>query len=337
MNCEFRKKNGNGKSCTHYIPSDKQEPGFCRRPTQFICIEAMKSMAKQDIYPHISYSALQNFIRCKIKFYKANILGIEVRPEHKSEPLKLGTVWDKFIDNSYAGTFPMHGIGELIEEHQIPDYQAAKLSALFRAFKDLEIKTPREGLLGSQYEIWLKIGSNLVKGKVDLTYKDHICEAKLSGSPNFYTKQENTQSQGGTYLLANDDWEYIDYLITKIPQQRQGKETAKKKAESIADYEERIYGNILTSPKDYFLGWNKEKKVYGKRFWRSEYDFEYIQNVYRWVFMELKDTITRDSWYRNEMNCNSLGECEYMNIKQSGGVSERIYRYREVKENEKSI
>ena len=88
---------GNGLPCRHYIrPDNAEDPGFCQQPSQFRCTEAMKHKL-----PSISYSRLTDFIHCKRRYYYSVIDGIEVKPHHQKEPIKLGRAWDSFIRSQY--------------------------------------------------------------------------------------------------------------------------------------------------------------------------------------------------------------------------------------------
>ena len=83
--------------CKHYVrPNNSVDPGFCRQPTRFRCIEAMKHKL-----PSISFSRLTDFIHCKRRYQYSAIKGIEVKPHHLPEPIKLGQAWDVFIRSQY--------------------------------------------------------------------------------------------------------------------------------------------------------------------------------------------------------------------------------------------
>ena len=84
---------GDGLPCKHYIrPIQGEDPGFCTQPTRFRCIEAMKRKL-----PSISYSRMSDFIQCRRLYYHTVIEGLEVKPEHLPEAVKLGRAWDAFI------------------------------------------------------------------------------------------------------------------------------------------------------------------------------------------------------------------------------------------------
>ena len=88
---------GDGKPCQHYIrPNKAEEPGFCKQPNQFRCIEAIKVKL-----PAISYSSLTDFIHCRLRYKHRIIDGLQMKPQHLPEPLKLGQAWDALIRQLY--------------------------------------------------------------------------------------------------------------------------------------------------------------------------------------------------------------------------------------------
>ena len=307
---------GDGTPCAHYIrPDDPSEPGFCRQTDFYHCTEALKRKL-----PPLSYSSLTDFVRCRLKYKHRKIDGIEIRPQHLPEPIKLGSLWDTFINTQYSAE---DSLMDKMEALQPSEMQVAKFSALVRAFNDLEVKVKKEGLLGVQYKISVPLGEISLIGFVDQAYEDHIVEVKLSSRPDFYTQRENLAYQLGTYFLANDNWEYADVQITRVPQLRTGK--GKFSDESPDAYEERIYSDILSRPAYYFIGWDRKTRTYGTRFYRSEFDLDEIYQTYVHVEHEIKDTIQRGAWYPNNLACHVPTPCVYLPIKRSGVVSNEIF------------
>ena len=74
------------------------EPGFCQRPDMFQCVEAMRYKL-----PVISHSRLIDFIHCRRRYYHSVIEGLQVKPQHLPESVKLGKGWDLFIQHLYEG------------------------------------------------------------------------------------------------------------------------------------------------------------------------------------------------------------------------------------------
>jgi hypothetical protein len=314
ITCQFHSP-AEGLPCRHYIrPNDPTEPGFCRLPDYFRCIEAVKRKL-----PALSFSSLTDFIHCKMR-YKHQIDGIEVRPEHLPEAMKLGSAWDAFLNTQFN---PEIKLFDKIQPLQLSDGAMAKYSALVRAFNDLEVKLDMENLLGVQWEINVPVGDTRITASVDRAYQDHIVEVKLSSRPDFYTQKENLFYQLSTYFLGDDRWEYADVQITRVPQLRTG--YGKLIEESSDAYEQRCYSDILSRPAFYFIGWDRKSRTYGTRFYRSEFDLDQVFQTYVHVLHEIKSTCRRDAWYPNNLACHVPAPCIYLPIKKSGIVSDEIY------------
>jgi hypothetical protein len=311
----------NGLPCKHYIRSNNtEEPGFCTQPSKFRCTEAMKKKL-----PSISYSRMVDFISCKEKYRLRVLKGIEARPHHLPEPLKLGRAWDAITHYLYDSDY---NYNQDIEPLQLNDMQQARISALDRASQDLEIIEQTDGLIGCQHKVHIPVGQTQIIGYVDLAYEDHFIEIKLSSRPDFYTRKENVVYQLCTYFMANEQWDYADVLITRIPGLKTG--WGKYSEESPQEYEKRIYGDVISRPAYYFIGWDRKTRTYGVRFWRSEFDLDEIFSTYVYVLEELQDTLKRNSWYPNNLACHVPAACAYLPIKRTGVVSEEIYKRKEV-------
>lgn len=311
---------GNGLPCKHYQrPNEPHEPGFCTQPTNFFCTEAMKKRL-----PSISYSRATDFIHCKRRYLHGVIEGLRVRPEHLPEAMKLGKAWDLILRNKYDfSQYP--DMRPYIDNLAFTPEQAAKINALNRAFTDLEVTINKDGLLGCQYKVTTQILNNNLVGFVDRAYQDFIIESKISGRPDFYQQKENVAYQLGTYFLTNEGWEYAVVEITRVPSLRL------KDGESPEAYEQRIYGDVISRPAYYFLGWDRKTRTYGTRFFRSEFDLEEIYSTFCHVLHEIQDTVQRGAWYPNNLACHVPAPCPYLPIKRSGVISDEIYEKRQVK------
>lgn len=309
-----------GTPCKHYIRDEKGKPGFCSQGTRFHCTEAMKKFL-----PAFSYSSLTDFISCKLKYYYRKVQGIQIKPQHMPAPMKLGRAWDLFIRHQYDGT----EYTDKVKQLQLSPEQLAKLSALMRAYDDLEIQIDTENLLGCQYKVSVPVGENQIIGVIDICHEDHIREIKLSARPDFYSHKENIEYQASTYLMANEAWEYVDVEITRLPALKTG--WGKYSDESSEQYEERAYSDIIGRPAHYFIGWDRKARTYGVRFWRSEFDLDEMFRVYVMVLEELKNTLKRGSWYGNKLSCFVPAICMYHPICKTGVISEEIFERRQPK------
>jgi hypothetical protein len=264
-----------------------------------------------------------------MRYFHGVIEGLSVKPEHLPEAMKLGKAWGLFLQGQYDPEFDYRK--DMLPFH-LTDLQWAKLSALMRAFKDLEISIKKDGFLACEYKVHATVLQEQIIGFVDRAYEDHIVEVKLSTRPDFYQQRENISYQAGTYFLANDGWEWCDVEVVRTPMLRTGQ--GKFSNESALDYEERMYGDIISRPAYYFPGWNRESRTFGTRFWRSEFNLDEIHSTYVHVLEEIRDTLKRGAWYPNNLACHVPAACPYLPIKRSGVVSEEIYQRRKVIKNE---
>lgn len=312
---------GNGKPCRNYIrPLNHTEPGFCALSTVFRCIEAMKYKL-----PAISYKNAMDFIHCKLRYKHSVIDGLSVRPKHLPEPIKLGKAWGHLIQHQHDSKYDY---GEKITQLQLSDIQYAKINALMRAYCDLEIQTITQGLIACQLKIHVPVGQHQIIGFVDRAYIDHIAELQLSIRPEFFTKKENVSYRLGTHFMGDENWKYADVQITRVPSLKTG--FGKYDNESAQEYEERLYGDILSRPAFYFLGWDRKTRKFGVRFWRGEFDLGEIFTTYVHVNQEIKETIQRESWYANNLACHVPGPCPFLPIKRSGVISDEVYEQKGV-------
>jgi hypothetical protein len=252
--------------------------------------------------------------------------GLQVKAEHLPEAIKLGRAWDAFIHHLYDGAFDH--LTE-IQSILLSPEQAAKLSALMRAYNDLEVAVNREGLLGCQYKIYTPIGTTNIVGFVDRAYDNYIVESKFSSRPDFYQQRENIAYQLGTYFLANEAWEYAIVEIARVPALRTGQ--GRYQDEEPDQFEQRVYSDIISRPAHYFLGWDRKTKTYGVKFWRSEIDLDEIFQTYVHVLREIQRAVQEGSWWRNNLACHVPAPCLYLPIKRTGVVSEEIFERRQKK------
>ena len=304
---------GNGLPCRFYLrPANADEPGFCRQETRFFCTESLRHKL-----PSFSYSSVTDFIHCKMRYFYRKIQTLELKPQHLPEAMKFGRVWDAFMRTHFEEWYDYIPV---IQEVQMTPSQAARISALMRAYQDLEIKPNKDGLLGCQYEVSIPLGVKCnVRGFVDRAYEDYIVESKASSNPEFYLQKENIQYQLSTYFLGNEAWEYAILEVIRTPRLGKVEDDPEK-------LEQKLYGDILSRPSHYFIGWNRESRTFGKKYWRNEFDLNEIHRTYRFIYEDLKHTIINNAWYPNRLACHVPAPCPYLPIERTGVVSEEIYQ-----------
>jgi hypothetical protein len=324
------------KPCVHYIPGESNFAGFCTQPGQFRCIEAIKAKA-----PRLSHSSVNTWLRCRRRWYIEYIKGVARKPTMQSVALKMGTVWDKVKQAAYSeGAWKVStGIGIILDmapDLALEEKDQLKLRALVRALGVLDYQPEKcEVDVKATYYYNKANAEMFVSGKLDAMPLDkpYYYEVKLSGRPDWYTQITNIESQVGTYFLFDERFEFVVMDITRVPDLRQLKG---KSDESEFAYEERTYDDILRRPSFYFLGWNNEKKRYGRPFYRREFDIIDVEKRYRVISQELKQAFVDDAIYANPTACLTPFECDFKPICSTGGVSDILFRERTKEEIEEA-
>ena len=316
------------KPCKHYIEGNKDETGFCKTSHHFRCIEALK-----HYLPHVTQSALKTLMQCPYKYYLSYIEGIQVYDEALPNPIKYGAIWDTVLDCFV--TNENYDLYKMADQYQLFPKDVARIQALINAFDKLDIDlNPTNDTLITQEEVFIDIGENMVTGYTDISASDHIKEAKLSSSPDFYTNIENIFLQVGTYLMNNADYKYCDMLITRLPQQRTG---GKFQSETVEDFTSRLYSDIIQRPGYYFKEFKRDRRTYGVRFWRSEFDLDELRRRYSDIFKLLFFYTQNNLWPKNELSCHVPTRCQFHPIKRSGVISPELYYTMDVNEAAKGM
>lgn len=312
MNCQFKHTD----PCTFLIEGEDRD--LCKRDGQFLCVETLG-----DKLPVLSASSWMSWARCRQKYYFNQVAGIRTRPHLLGSPLKIGIVWDEFMRSRYQ-LYPFKKeYHKLCEKYDLSDAERAKTYAMIKAYYDLEMRVDNSGL--AQYEFLLKTDHAKVKGFIDCNYGDHIDEDKTSGRPDFYQKKHNLTIQLSTYFLALPDVEYANVKIVRVPGQKFNPDK-----ESVEQYQDRLYTSIISRPSYYFIGFKKLKRTWGKKFYRSEFPLEAIKNDYERMSADIIRAAKEDSFYQS-FNCYCPGNCEFLPICTTGGVSEELYEHRGIK------
>jgi hypothetical protein len=287
------------------------------------------------------------------------ILGIEMRPPFLGVPLKAGKLWDILKQKQLGGEVE---IVKTIEEYEIPPMVVAKVRALYHAYKELEIEVDEgyelQAKVDMEYDVVLSPSSfipsisineekvNLwsdrqdqksdertwmfpikVAGFYDRKYSTYFTEDKLSNRPSFYLDPFYIQSQMGTYFLADPKLEYVIMEVVQFPQQKENR----KNEESPDEMYSRVYSDVLSRPSNYFIGFNRQKKRYGKKFFRGEFDLDAIRGRYQQIVLEILSCRYNNNFYKNFQACGNIygHPCEFQKICQNGNVSENMFKIRE--------
>jgi hypothetical protein len=302
--CKYKKRE-NSKPCSHYI-----KPALCSRPNLFRCIEYIARFE-----PTLSYSGVNHFLRCPRQYYLSNIKGLQLQEQYQSYALKIG----KYVD-AVLTVSPIIEIPEVYKN----ELWVAKAQAMLAAFNNLfpELLT---GYTGQKEFYWQEYDYPHVNGFIDLEATEHFVELKCTSRPEFYTNPFWIHDQIGTYFLSNPNYDYGVVWAIRVPQLKQ---SGNFRDESLGDYKDRCVSDMLRRPAHYFPGYNKDSKLFGVKFYRSEFDLNALRKRYKWIARQIRECAQSDYWYQNRTQCLYPFKCDYLNICETGGISEDIYRYR---------
>lgn len=296
--------------CTYYVPADNdKECGFCKLPDY-----TYRCLADVTRGIPLSHSSVQDFLSCHNLYYKKDIRGIRVRTAFLSSPLKIGKLWDSVL-GKYLGALDID-IPSIINEYEIPDFDVARVRAIYRAYKTLDIQVE------PGYELQAKIDMELpfecpensewpnrqlpnlcITGYYDKKWPTHFDEDKVTGKPENYLDPYFIQSQVGTYFMADESLEYCTMKPIRRPDL---KSTGKNKEEDADSYCERCYQDIISRPSYYFIGWNRETRKYGKVYHRGEFNLDEIKSRFGHIFREIYLSTVFNGWYKNDRVCSNV-------------------------------
>lgn len=311
MNITCKDYNPTKKPCEHY------HKGCCLLPSRFRCIEHIKRRS-----PTLSYSYINNYLRCRRYFYYAYLIGLE--PTKPSLPLLFGKLVHLYLDQIHShkqiDNQPEidHIISQLTPEEKDDDNSVladfAMTTGLMTAYE--EIVEPISGVVN--YRSVISTGDYILKSIYDLYLLDEavIYEFKYTQNPDNYTAF-TTQLQTGIYFLTSKAKKIILRTIRK-PALR------KTKSETYDDLQNRVIEDVKRRPKHY---------ITDTAFYPSEYNFDEIQDYISQLSDEIKDNIDAgiDFFYQNPNGCFAPARCEYLQICECNGlIPDMLYMKREI-------
>ena len=315
-------------TCAYYDPVDSQpvECGFCKKTGVYY-----RCLADTQRCIPLSYSSVLGFLTCHHLYYLKAIRGIRVLDHATNPPLKCGKLWDVVLQNYYKGidkdTGKPFDIPAIINQYQIAPRDVAKVKALYRAYKMLEIEIDPD--YEFQKKIEMQIEGVLITGYYDRNYIDYFAENKMSGSPDRYLDPYFIQSQIGTYFLADPN---LESCIMEIVRNPGLKSTGDNKEEAPEVYGERIYQDALSRPSHYFIGYNPKTRRYGKKYFRGEFNLEEIADRFKHVKREIYYAQRYGGWYKNDRVCNNVLPgivCDMLPLCRNNNFNSAIYKIRE--------
>ena len=331
--CPRRMNNDDG-TCKHHMPATEEEPGFCKLPSQFQCIDMIAARS-----PRLSHSSVLDWIKCRKLFYLKAIRGVQKRPEAMGKALKMGALWDVCQGKMY-GRHGNEEIYKVIDEYQIEEMEVSIVRAMVKAANKLGLAKPDDECQLQERFVFKTTFEKiypwntepgfdfLVTGVYDRLYGDYFAENKFTSRPDNYLDVFNLTSQVGTYFLSNSALKYCIMEVVRAPSLRA------KEDEEPEQFGARLYEDVMKRPGFYFIGY--KNGAYGKKFFRNEFNLENLALRYKNIAFEVMDAAARDAFYGNETACTTPWECDMLEICKSGVVSDTLYRYRDKVSEERS-
>jgi len=336
--CEKFNPTFDDRVCLYYDAADQPfECGYCKQPNH-----TYRCFCDTGRILPLSHSLVQNYLACHWLCYLINIRGIRIKDSQTSKPLKMGMLWDLVLQK-HLGGMDKNGnpidIPGSIEQYEIEDREVAKVKALFRAYKDLGIVTEPDGKLQAKINISIQSeldstgqpfpwGNISITGYYDRLYDGYFVENKLSGRPDLYLDPYFIQSQVGTYFLADPSLKHCIMEVVRVPDL---KSTGSHKDESDDTYGERCYQDVISRPSHYFIGWSSERKTYGKKYLRSEFDMDEIAHRYKCVAKEIQVAWMCNQFYKADRSCNQVLpgiKCDMMSTCRYNKFNDGMYEIR---------
>ena len=307
--------------CIHYIKPDLMgDCGFCKLPNHHHCIDAMRS----GKLPMVSHSTISDLMHCPMKVYYTQILGVRAKDEGLPTAVKMGKCVDRFLDLRAQG-WPDYSLQAEIDimagNLGLDDVSRAKARATMAAF--IKIGLTLEPGAQTQPEITTTLRNGKLVAHLDRLYPNHIVESKFTSRPDTYLDLFNISHQVGTYFLSSPSAEYCIMEVIQVPQQ---KLTQK---ETIEQYEQRIYSDIMLRPGHYFKGYEAAAKRFGRKFWRTEFNLADIKLQYENQLDELYWRCMTNNWSElaSRILCDLPTPCWFKPICRTGGVSSELYEF----------
>ncbi len=280
--------------CKHYITTD--EPGFCARGDRYSCIEYI--IRKR---PVISGPYIEDYLRCKRKFYYSRIMGWELN-EINLIPFNASIVYD-LVAHAHGDVKFYLDRARIKQSHLSKHYEnklpneCLYISPIIRAYRELGLNKQ-----GSYVHFSKTLTANqfTLKGSVCLEYDDTLMYIKYTKNNDYQTFFNIEYQAAIAFILFPAKSKIIFRCITK-PQGN------KAKNDSIADYQDRLHRDILQRPGHYFID---------KPFYSGEFDTARVMEELLIHADEIKWRVSKGHmayWPQTRSACFAYGyRCDFL-------------------------
>lgn len=299
--------------------------GFCRLPDMFKC-----PVYDYFFYGTISVSQANTWMRCHRSYKHKYMDGIEVLDRMLNKNMKIGRLIHEGMEQIYSDKpvnvdYGRYFGDEDTREIGIVKVMLDKLVTLKRPYVTIHGEEIIEPCLPEEGFTVQLTDCPEIRGVIDVLYSEHFTEFKTSGNPDYYLTPHYLQSQLGTYFLSDSKLKYCTMKVIRIPQL---KSSGQYKDENSDKHISRVRDDVDRRPSYYFIGLG-DNGAWGKKFWRTEFDMDEIVERYRHIMHERRLAIKRGCFYKNQTACLYPNPCMYLQLCETGGMSELIYKYKE--------
>ena len=300
------------KPCKYYI-----KPGLCSLSNHFRCIEYMVRIEFELDYTHYSM-----YCNCPYSYYLAYVLGIE-RIE-KPLIIRRGSYIHDCLAYVQKGELNEINPNDYFKNDE--EREKTKAKSIIESMIKLELipvdkAIPEFKWYIKEYDMPKLYGTiDLIEDSPEPTW---FVEYKYTESPDFYLNSILATTQLHTYMLAKPSLKYCWIRPIRVPQL---KSTGQYMDESEESYQDRLIKDILKRPGYYFPNYDKEKKTWGVKYYRENFDIEELKLKYRMVSLDIIRDIKRNYFRQNERACLSPSQCQFYEACATGGFSELLYK-----------
>lgn len=278
--------------------------------------------------PTLHETKLRDFRGCKLRYYRATVLGMRVRLP--LSPMLIGSVFHRSLELFYKRKNRKKIIESIprqfekaVKQTGLSNFELERLaldevtttSMVKGYFKHRLSDLKNWNIMGVEYPLRYDYGDFFYEGKMDLVISDEKggiwgVETKTATQvDHMYMARLTIDFQVTAYLkhceMAGVKPKGMIYNIMKKPQikPRQG--------ETLEAYGKRLTNDIIkVRPEFYFP---KRVKLTRSRFNLKEYERQLVM-----LFRDLRFIDKHKLWYKNDAMCFHMGKCQYLSLCRDG-------------------
>jgi len=260
---------------------------------------------------NLSWSAINDFNRCHRKFYLNKVKGIRLKEEFLPIALRQGKYFADLMSIGKSNVW----FGDMELKSKMMVEMMVKVITEELDMLPLGLTWEREIVREIEFEIPIHL-----KGVLDAWINDLFVEMKYTTRLDYYMNEWIAHKQLMIYFYLAPVKTIKGYMCpVLVPQTRIGKN------ENEAEYVARTKLDVLKRPSHYFPEYrlsSGDGVKWGRCFYRTEFEdgFEELERELKWIRAEIRRCNDAGYWPQNLNGCLFPGQCEFLNICESGVV-----------------